>query len=216
MIVRSIRSNSNHDICVIHDILGEPFLSLSFYFFLTSASPPYPTGFLDLSCISLCLPPHLSLPASSSLFACLFISLCLPPHLSACLLISLCLPLHLSLPASSSLFACLLISLCLPPHLSLPASSSLFACLFISLCLPPHLSLPASSSLFACLLISLCMPLHLHHSFIHCYIHCLGLQMSQIFSADLFIWSYRFERVQFLRSSTHVRLGLSLSSSFAF
>ena len=50
-------------------------------------------------------------------------------------------------------------------------------------------------------------------SFIHCCVHCCGLQMSHVklrFSAALCIWSYRFEPVQSLRSSTHARLGLGI------
>ena len=53
----------------------------------------------------------------------------------------------------------------------------------------------------------------IENSFIHCCVHRGGLQMSLVglsfqLGSSLFIWLYRFEPVQSLRSSTHVRLGL--------
>ncbi|XP_069580983.1 proteasome subunit beta type-6 isoform X18 [Brachyistius frenatus] len=106
-------------------------------------------GNTEVTCLSVCLSPHLSV----SLPACL--SVCLPPHLSVCLSphLSVCLSPHLSVCLSVSPPVCL--SLSPPLSVSLPTCLSLPppVCLSLSppVCLSPHLSL----SLPTCLSVSL-------------------------------------------------------------
>ncbi|XP_069580985.1 proteasome subunit beta type-6 isoform X20 [Brachyistius frenatus] len=108
-------------------------------------------GNTEVTCLSVCLSPHLSV----SLPACL--SVCLPPHLSVCLSphLSVCLSPHLSVCLSPHLSVCLSphLSVCLSPHLSVCLSLPPPVCLSLSppVCLSPHLSL----SLPTCLSVSL-------------------------------------------------------------
>ncbi|XP_069581009.1 proteasome subunit beta type-6 isoform X41 [Brachyistius frenatus] len=105
-------------------------------------------GNTEVTCLSVCLSPHLSV----SLPACL--SVCLPPHLSVCLSphLSVCLSPHLSVCLSVSPPVCL--SLSLPTCLSV----SLPTCLSVSLptCLSVSLPTCLSVSLPTCL--SVCLP----------------------------------------------------------
>ncbi|XP_069580978.1 proteasome subunit beta type-6 isoform X14 [Brachyistius frenatus] len=136
-------------------------------------------GNTEVTCLSVCLSPHLSV----SLPACL--SVCLPPHLSVCLSphLSVCLSPHLSVCLSVSPPVCLSVSLptclslpppvslsphlsvCLPPHLSVCLSPHLSVCLspHLSVCLSPHLSVCLSPHLSVCLSphLSVCLPPHL-------------------------------------------------------
>ncbi|XP_069581012.1 proteasome subunit beta type-6 isoform X44 [Brachyistius frenatus] len=110
-------------------------------------------GNTEVTCLSVCLSPHLSV----SLPACL--SVCLPPHLSVCLSphLSVCLSPHLSVCLSVSPPVCLSVSLptCLSVSLPTCLSVSLPTCLSVSLptclsvCLPTCLSvsLPTCLSL---------------------------------------------------------------------
>ncbi|XP_069581003.1 proteasome subunit beta type-6 isoform X37 [Brachyistius frenatus] len=117
-------------------------------------------GNTEVTCLSVCLSPHLSV----SLPACL--SVCLPPHLSVCLSphLSVCLSPHLSVCLSVSPPVCLSLSppVCLSPHLSLSLptclSVSLPTCLSVSLptCLSVSLPTCLSVSLPTCL--SVCLP----------------------------------------------------------
>ncbi|XP_069580988.1 proteasome subunit beta type-6 isoform X23 [Brachyistius frenatus] len=128
-------------------------------------------GNTEVTCLSVCLSPHLSV----SLPACL--SVCLPPHLSVCLSphLSVCLSPHLSVCLSVSPPVCLSLSppvslsphlsVCLPPHLSVCLSPHLSVCLspHLSVCLSPHLSVCLSPHLSVCLSphLSVCLPPHL-------------------------------------------------------
>ncbi|XP_069580993.1 proteasome subunit beta type-6 isoform X27 [Brachyistius frenatus] len=124
-------------------------------------------GNTEVTCLSVCLSPHLSV----SLPACL--SVCLPPHLSVCLSphLSVCLSPHLSVCLSVSPPVCLSVSpptclsVCLPPHLSVCLSPHLSVCLspHLSVCLSPHLSVCLSPHLSVCLSphLSVCLPPHL-------------------------------------------------------
>ncbi|XP_069581002.1 proteasome subunit beta type-6 isoform X36 [Brachyistius frenatus] len=119
-------------------------------------------GNTEVTCLSVCLSPHLSV----SLPACL--SVCLPPHLSVCLSphLSVCLSPHLSVCLSVSPPVCLSLSpplsVSLPTCLSLPPpvclSVSLPTCLSVSLptCLSVSLPTCLSVSLPTCL--SVCLP----------------------------------------------------------
>ncbi|XP_069580998.1 proteasome subunit beta type-6 isoform X32 [Brachyistius frenatus] len=118
-------------------------------------------GNTEVTCLSVCLSPHLSV----SLPACL--SVCLPPHLSVCLSphLSVCLSPHLSVCLSVSPPVCL--SLSPPLSVSLPTCLSLPppVCLSLSppVCLSPHLSVCLSPHLSVCLSphLSVCLPPHL-------------------------------------------------------
>ncbi|XP_069581005.1 proteasome subunit beta type-6 isoform X39 [Brachyistius frenatus] len=111
-------------------------------------------GNTEVTCLSVCLSPHLSV----SLPACL--SVCLPPHLSVCLSphLSVCLSPHLSVCLSVSPPVCL--SLSPPLSVSLPTCLSLPppVCLSVSLptCLSVSLPTCLSVSLPTCL--SVCLP----------------------------------------------------------
>ncbi|XP_069580971.1 proteasome subunit beta type-6 isoform X7 [Brachyistius frenatus] len=127
------------------------------------------------ACLSVCLPPHLSVCLSPHLSVCLspHLSVCLSPHLSVCLsphlsvspptCLSVSLPTCLSLPPPVSLSPHL--SVCLPPHLSVCLSPHLSVCLspHLSVCLSPHLSVCLSPHLSVCLSphLSVCLPPHL-------------------------------------------------------
>ncbi|XP_069580986.1 proteasome subunit beta type-6 isoform X21 [Brachyistius frenatus] len=102
-------------------------------------------GNTEVTCLSVCLSPHLSV----SLPACL--SVCLPPHLSVCLSphLSVCLSPHLSVCLSPHL------SVCLSPHLSVCLSPHLSVCLSPHLCLSPSPPVCLSLSLPTCLSVSL-------------------------------------------------------------
>ncbi|XP_069581010.1 proteasome subunit beta type-6 isoform X42 [Brachyistius frenatus] len=108
-------------------------------------------GNTEVTCLSVCLSPHLSV----SLPACL--SVCLPPHLSVCLSphLSVCLSPHLSVCLSPHLSVCLSphLSVCLSPHLSVCLSLPPPVCLSLSppVCLSPHLSVCLSLSPPVCL-----------------------------------------------------------------
>ncbi|XP_069580989.1 proteasome subunit beta type-6 isoform X24 [Brachyistius frenatus] len=128
-------------------------------------------GNTEVTCLSVCLSPHLSV----SLPACL--SVCLPPHLSVCLSphLSVCLSPHLSVCLSPHLSVCLSphLSVCLSPHLSVCLSLPPPVCLslsppvclspHLSVCLSPHLSVCLSPHLSVCLSphLSVCLPPHL-------------------------------------------------------
>ncbi|XP_069581001.1 proteasome subunit beta type-6 isoform X35 [Brachyistius frenatus] len=112
-------------------------------------------GNTEVTCLSVCLSPHLSV----SLPACL--SVCLPPHLSVCLSphLSVCLSPHLSVCLSPHLSVCLSphLSVCLSPHLSVCLSLPPPVCLSVSLptCLSVSLPTCLSVSLPTCLSVSL-------------------------------------------------------------
>ncbi|XP_069580969.1 proteasome subunit beta type-6 isoform X5 [Brachyistius frenatus] len=95
-------------------------------------------GNTEVTCLSVCLSPHLSV----SLPACL--SVCLSPHLSVCLSphLSVCLSPHLSVCLSPHLSVCLSphLSVCLSPHLCLSPSPPVCLSPHLSVCLSPHLS----------------------------------------------------------------------------
>ncbi|XP_069580995.1 proteasome subunit beta type-6 isoform X29 [Brachyistius frenatus] len=127
-------------------------------------------GNTEVTCLSVCLSPHLSVSLPACLSVCLpphlsvclspHLSVCLSPHLSVCLSVSPPVCLSLSPPLSVSLPTCL--SVCLSPHLSLSLptclSVSLPTCLSVSLptCLSVSLPTCLSVSLPTCL--SVCLP----------------------------------------------------------
>ncbi|XP_069581011.1 proteasome subunit beta type-6 isoform X43 [Brachyistius frenatus] len=133
-------------------------------------------GNTEVTCLSVCLSPHLSVSLPACLSVCLpphlsvclspHLSVCLSPHLSVCLSVSppVCLslspPLSVSLPTCLSLPppVCLSLSppVCLSPHLSVCLSLSPPVCLSPSppVCLSPHLSVCLSPSPPVCLSVS--------------------------------------------------------------
>ncbi|XP_069580997.1 proteasome subunit beta type-6 isoform X31 [Brachyistius frenatus] len=125
-------------------------------------------GNTEVTCLSVCLSPHLSVSLPACLSVCLppHLSVCLSPHLSVCLSphLSVCLSPHLSVCLSPHLSVCLSphLSVCLSPHLSLSLptclSVSLPTCLSVSLptCLSVSLPTCLSVSLPTCL--SVCLP----------------------------------------------------------
>ncbi|XP_069580999.1 proteasome subunit beta type-6 isoform X33 [Brachyistius frenatus] len=123
-------------------------------------------GNTEVTCLSVCLSPHLSVSLPACLSVCLppHLSVCLSPHLSVCLSphLSVCLSPHLSVCLSPHLSVCLSphLSVCLSPHLCLSPSPPVCLSPHLSVCLSPHLSVSPptclSVSLPTCL--SVCLP----------------------------------------------------------
>ncbi|XP_069580980.1 proteasome subunit beta type-6 isoform X15 [Brachyistius frenatus] len=128
-------------------------------------------GNTEVTCLSVCLSPHLSVSLPACLSVCLppHLSVCLSPHLSVCLSphLSVCLSPHLSVCLSPHLSVCLSphLSVCLSPHLSVSPPTCLSVCLspHLSVCLSPHLSVCLSPHLSVCLSphLSVCLSPHL-------------------------------------------------------
>ncbi|XP_069581008.1 proteasome subunit beta type-6 isoform X40 [Brachyistius frenatus] len=123
-------------------------------------------GNTEVTCLSVCLSPHLSVSLPACLSVCLppHLSVCLSPHLSVCLSphLSVCLSPHLSVCLSPHLSVCLSphLSVCLSPHLSVSPPTCLSVCLspHLSVCLPPHLSVSPPTCLSVSLPTCLSLP----------------------------------------------------------
>ncbi|XP_069581004.1 proteasome subunit beta type-6 isoform X38 [Brachyistius frenatus] len=114
-------------------------------------------GNTEVTCLSVCLSPHLSVSLPACLSVCLppHLSVCLSPHLSVCLSphLSVCLSPHLSVCLSPHLSVCLSphLSVCLSPHLCLSPSPPVCLSPHLSVCLSPHLSVSPPTCLSVCL-----------------------------------------------------------------
>ncbi|XP_069580966.1 proteasome subunit beta type-6 isoform X3 [Brachyistius frenatus] len=126
-------------------------------------------GNTEVTCLSVCLSPHLSVSLPACLSVCLppHLSVCLSPHLSVCLSphLSVCLSPHLSVCLSPHLSVCLSphLSVCLSPHLCLSPSPPVCLSPHLSVCLSPHLSVSPPTCLSVCLSphLSVCLSPHL-------------------------------------------------------